>query len=261
MKVARAIVDARRESIATLVRRQGYLPVQDISRRFRISPATARRDLEELASQNRITRTHGGALSDFNREFASLDERRATEVDAKRAIGLAGAALVKPGMTLYIDAGTTPLAVAEALAAHPPRSLRVVTPSLSAAKVLGQVPGIEVRLPGGLYLGRQEMLAGPEAAKALRGWRFDLAFVGAEGLDHAGLHNSQADIVAVTRELTRLSERTVVCLTKSKVGSAGPVRVCPDLRGLTLLTDASAADLRRARVPIAGATCLTAKAT
>jgi len=258
MKVARAIVDARRESIATLVRRQGYLPVQDISRRFRISPATARRDLEELAAQNRITRTHGGALSDFNREFASLDERRSTEADAKRAIGRVGAELVKPGMTLYIDAGTTPLAVAEALASNPPRGLRVVTPSLSAAKALGRLPGVEVHLPGGLYLGRQEMLAGPEAAKALRGWRFDLAFVGAEGLDRDGLHNSQADIVAVTRELTRLSERTVVCLTRSKVGVGGPVRVAPDLRGLTLLTDADAPDLARAGVRLAGATRLHA---
>lgn len=258
MKVARAIVDARRESIATLVRRQGYLPVQDISRRFRISAATARRDLEELAAQHRITRTHGGALADFNRKFASLDERRATETDAKRAIGLAGAAMVRPGMTLYIDAGTTPLAVAEALAARPPRGLRVVTPSLSAAKALAEIPGIEVHLPGGLYLGRQEMLAGPEAAKALRAWRFDLAFVGAEGLDARGLHNSQADIVAVTRQLMRLSGRTVVCLTKSKIGVAGPVRVVADLRGLTLLSDAAPADLERARVPLGGGELATA---
>jgi DeoR/GlpR family transcriptional regulator of sugar metabolism len=259
VKVARHIVEARRESIASLVRQRGYLPIQVISQRFRISPATARRDLDELVSQRLLTRTHGGALSDFNRDFASLAERRTTETEAKRLIGLSAAAMVKSGMTLYIDAGTTPLAVAEAIASRPVSKLRVVTPSLSAAKALAAVPEIEVHLPGGLYLGRQEMLAGPQASKALRGWRFDLAFVGAEGINAKGIHNSQADIVAVTQTLLQLSGKVILCLTKSKVGMSGPVSVASTLKGFTLLTNATQADLVKASVPLSGAPCIFAR--
>ncbi len=256
MKVSRAVVEARRESIARLLASQGYLPVQDISHRFGISEATVRRDLVELASRQRLTRTRGGALNDFNRRFASVDERRATDAAAKSAIGRAAAALVPPGSTLYVDAGSTPLAVAEALVASGIAGLRVVTPSLAAAQVLAALPDAEVHVPGGLYLGRQQMVAGPGAAKALRGWTFDLAFVGAEGVDRDGIHNSQDDIVAVTHALLESSERVILCLTRSKLGRSGPVRVAPGLDGFHLLTDASPADLRRARVPLGDARLL-----
>lgn len=256
MKVSRAVVEARRESIARLLASQGYLPVHDISHRFGISEATVRRDLVELASRQRLTRTRGGALNDFNRRLASVDERRATDAAAKSAIGRAAAAIVTAGSTLYVDAGSTPLAVAEALVAAGISGLRVVTPSLAAAQVLAALPDAEVHVPGGLYLGRQQMVAGPGAAKALRGWTFDLAFVGAEGVDRDGLHNSQDDIVAVTHALLESSDRVVLCLTRSKLGRSGPVRVAPSLDGFHLLTDASAADLRRARVPLGGARLL-----
>ena len=75
MKVARHIIEARREAIAKLLSKVGYVPVLEICKQFNVSEATARRDLTELENQRRITRTHGGALSDFNRNFPPLDDR------------------------------------------------------------------------------------------------------------------------------------------------------------------------------------------
>lgn len=253
MKVARHIIEARRQSIATLVRERGYLPIQTISRQFRISPATARRDLDELVSQKLLTRTHGGALSEFNQQFASADERRKVEASAKRVIGAAGAAMVHPGMTVYIDAGTTPYAVAEALAVRRNSGVCVVTASLAVARLLGEIPEFEVHLTAGLYLGRQEMLAGPQVARSLRAWRFDLAFVGCEGLDADGVHNSHDDVVAVTHALLDIGSRVVVCAARSKVGTCAPVRVARSLDGYTLLTDASRDELAKAHVPLGDA--------
>ena len=65
MKVARHVIEARREAIAKLLGNVGYVPVLEICKQFNVSEATARRDLTELESQRRLTRTHGGALSDF----------------------------------------------------------------------------------------------------------------------------------------------------------------------------------------------------
>lgn len=258
VKVARHIVEARRQSIATLVRERGYLPIQTISRQFRISPATARRDLDELVSQKLLTRTHGGALSDFNRQFASADERRKVDAAAKRVIGAAGATMIHPGMTIYIDAGTTPFAVAEALAVRRTPGICVVTASLAVARLLGEIPEFEVHLTAGLYLGRQEMLAGPQVAQSLSAWRFELAFVGCEGLDADGVHNSQDDVVAVTHALRELGSRVVLCIARSKVGAHAPVRVAADLNGFTLLTDASRLELAKAHVPLGDAILIQA---
>ena len=87
MKVARHIIEARRESIAKLLSKVGYVPVVEICKQFNVSEATARRDLTELENQRRITRTHGGALSDFNRNFPPLDDRKVEDAEAKRKIG------------------------------------------------------------------------------------------------------------------------------------------------------------------------------
>lgn len=256
MKVARHIVEARRKSIASLVSERGYLPIQVISRQFKISVSTARRDIDELVNQKLLTRTHGGALSDFDRKFTPAGKRRLVDVDAKRSIGASAARLVRPGMTLYIDVGTTPLAVAEAIAARRLSGLCVVTASLAVARVLAEGPDVEVHIPSGMYLSHQDMVGGPEVAKSISGWQFDLAFVGAEGLDADGLHNSHPDIVAVTTTLTKISARTVVCLAKSKLGLRAPHRVVATLAGLTLATDATESELSGAGVRLDGGTLL-----
>jgi len=254
MKVARHIVEARRKSIAALVSERGYLPIQVISRQFKISISTARRDIDELVNQKVLSRTHGGALSEYDRKFSPADQRRVVDADAKRAIGSAAAAMSTAGMTIYIDGGTTPLAVAEALAARKLSGLCVVTVNLGVARVFTDIPDVVVHIPSGMYLGHQEMVGGPEVAKSIQGWRFDLAFVGAEGLDRDGLHNSHSDIVAVAKALAKISARIVVCLAKSKVGKSAPERVAQTLSGFTLVTDASLEELAKAGVKLDGGT-------
>ena len=48
-----------------------------------MSEATARRDLVVLAGRNQIVRTHGGALSEYNRRFPSFREREALHTDGQ----------------------------------------------------------------------------------------------------------------------------------------------------------------------------------
>ena len=56
MKVARHIIEARREAIAKLLSKVGYVPVLEICKQFNVSEATARRDLTELENQRRMQR-------------------------------------------------------------------------------------------------------------------------------------------------------------------------------------------------------------
>ena len=46
MKVARHIIEARREAIAKLLSKVGYVPVLEICKQFNVSEATARREWE-----------------------------------------------------------------------------------------------------------------------------------------------------------------------------------------------------------------------
>ena len=243
MKVARHIIEARREAIAKLLSKVGYVPVLEICKQFNVSEATARRDLTELESQRRITRTHGGALSDFNRNFPPLDDRKVEDAEAKRKIGNLAASRVKPGMTVYLDSGATSFFAAEAIASAGVADLQIVTTCLPTAQLISCLPGVEVYIPGGLFLTRHAMVAGDRTLEEVARWNFDVALLGAEGIDENGLWNSQRDISHQQREVIRRSDEVLICMNKIKLGRGGPCAVTRDVSPLFLVTDADAAEV------------------
>ena len=115
MRVAIDIVNARRERLRELIHVDGFLPVAEICRRLEISEATARRDLAVIAGEGHITRTRGGARANYNASFDSLAQRSHRARRPKEKIALAALALLPPKGTVFLDAGTTILAVARAL--------------------------------------------------------------------------------------------------------------------------------------------------
>ena len=109
------LAEQRRSLILDIVAEQGSVSVTELYRRLKVSRETIRRDITRLATENRLCKTHGGALSLDSREPA-FAERMSVNLPGKRAIGRVAAALVPDGASLIIDAGTTALCVAEALA-------------------------------------------------------------------------------------------------------------------------------------------------
>lgn len=247
MRVPRHIVEARRERLRTLVRHDGFLPLSEICRRLDISAATARRDLHAIEADGHIQRTYGGALADYNSSFASLGQRAKRSRSSKAAIARAALAQMPDEGTVYLDAGTTVLALAR-LVGHRPRRgpLTVVTNSLAIAAVLGGREDLSLHLLGGIYLHRQATLFGDSAVAALSGWKIDAAFLGAEGMDAAGIYNSHPEVVRLQQAVLSRSLRNHFCLDASKLGRTTPHRVSPWTKQARLITDASAAALSRA---------------
>ena len=54
--------EERRREILELLRSNGRVLVRDLSRHFRTSQITIRKDLESLHHEGQLERTHGGAL-------------------------------------------------------------------------------------------------------------------------------------------------------------------------------------------------------
>ena len=238
MRVPKHLVDRRREELHSLIRRDGFLPVNEICRRLGVSEATARRDLAAVEADGHITRTYGGALADYNSVFASLDERSGRARPAKARIAEKAVALVPRTGTIFLDAGTTIQAVARALAhrcdlAH----LVVVTNNLAAASVLGNTRGVELHVVGGEFLNRQAALMGPRAIKALGEWSFDAAFLGGEGMDAAGISNSHESVAAFQKSVLRHAKRVYFCLDASKLGKATPHHVAKWSQLTALISD------------------------
>jgi DeoR/GlpR family transcriptional regulator of sugar metabolism len=259
MRVPQHLVDRRREELRGLIRRDGFLPVAAICRRLRVSAATARRDLAAIEAGGHITRAYGGALADYNSSFASLSERLGRSGPAKARIAEKAAAQIPRTGTIFLDAGTTAQAVARALT-HRRNLTRLVvaTNSLAAAAVLGDMPGVELHVVGGMFLNRQAALMGARAIRALSHWTFDAAFLGGEAMDAAGISNSHASIAGFQQAVLRRTRRIIFCLDASKLGRATPHRVAAWHQLSTLITDATPRQLAAAGIKLAASRLLPA---
>lgn len=245
MRVPRQVVEARRSRLTELLLERGYLPISDLCEELGVSEATARRDLSALESEERITRTYGGALGEFNATFTSFRERLREGTDAKGSIARTAVSLVKRGMCIYLDAGTTAFAIAQELRRFRPENLTIVTNNLALLETLGSLSGAKTILLGGQLLERQSVLLGEEAVKAAASQKIDLAFLSAQGMNDEGLWNSQRDIIRLQQAVMKRAVRSCFCLDRSKLGRTAPERLVTWAKVGTLISNLSLPEFRQ----------------
>ena len=250
MKVPLHIVLARRERLAQIIEQHRYLPVKELCRRLEVSEATLRRDLAALVQEKKITRTYGGALSEFNERFPSFRERQNKGARAKAKIAAAALPFFEPGRTYFFDSGTTIFAIAEAFRDRPVTPVTIVTSNLPVGEILASIPGVQVFQLAGQLLHLQSTLLGETAQKSLEFWKFDVAFLSAEGMDGQGIWNSQAAIVEQQRVLINRTGRSVFCLDGSKLNRRAPHFLLPWPEVEFLLTDLSVEKLKSAGIEL-----------
>jgi DeoR family fructose operon transcriptional repressor len=256
-RVSKHVTDARRAKLRELLSEHTYLPLSEVCKALRISEATARRDLASLEDQQLIRRTHGGALSqgspalgEYEASFPTFEARRRDSALQKEAIATAAVGLLADGTTVFLDAGTTCFAAADALAGQRFRALTVVTHSIAAALRLARIEGITVHLLAGRLLPRQGAMFGPETLRSLSGYRFARALLSCEGFDAQGTLNSQDDVVQLQRAVIGASASVVHLLDRSKLDRQAPIRLAGWTGKDVLVTDAAASDLFKSHVPL-----------
>ena len=234
MKVPLHIVKARRERLAAMLAQHGYMPISELCSRLEVSEATARRDLAALVEEKKIKRTYGGAVSEFESRYPSFMERMDTSRRAKAQIAAAAVSYLSPGLTVFLDAGTTVYAIADAFRARPVTPMTIVTSNIPVGEMLASIPDVQVFLLAGQLLARQSTLLGEAAVKSLQFWRFDVAFLSAEGMDASGLWNSQTAIVEQQKVVIQRSTRAIFCLDGGKLNRQAPDILLP-WRGVEVL--------------------------
>ncbi|NKF30621.1 DeoR/GlpR transcriptional regulator, partial [Pseudomonas sp. BGM005] len=131
---------ARLNAILDLLAADGEVNVDELVERFGASAATTRRDLDSLAEQRLLTRTHGGAVAHDVAYELPIRYRSHQRTQQKASIAQAAAALVAPGMVVGLSGGTTTTAIAAALAARDDLSagpgITVVTNAVNIAAQL-----------------------------------------------------------------------------------------------------------------------------
>jgi len=207
----------RHEDILRILELRERVSVAELTDRLGVSEVTVRKDLSLLEEHGHLVRTRGGArLAQDRARLEPIERRLEARPDAKDAIGRYAARLVREGETLFLDSGSTCLALARAVRRM---DLRVVTNSLDVLNVLADSPSIVLHAIGGSFRRDARSYIGPLAVDAVQRFHFDRAFLGTSGLSLEGVFSSQNAIESdVKRAVIAQAARTIVLTDASKIG-------------------------------------------
>lgn len=218
--------EERQQRIAQALREHGRVEVARLAAEYQVSEDTVRRDLRQLAARGLVQKTHGGAVA-LHATVLPTAQRAALLTGAKRAIAAAAARHVQANDTLFIDGGTTTLALVQLLkGADAPRPLTVITHSLDVALAVSDEPQIRLVLAGGDWLPAPRIFVGEAALATVRTHRADIAFLGACALHpRAGLTAHDAQEARIKQAMVEGAARRIVLTDATKLDVVAPSAV------------------------------------
>jgi DeoR family transcriptional regulator of aga operon len=239
--------DKRAKEILRLLLSHGKTSVEELTRVFRTSPASVRRDLVRLEERGLVHRTHGGAMIAgqiyepfrFDSSFNVREGRFAAE---KKRIATAAAELVLDSETIGFTAGTTTTEIARELRMR--TGLRIITNAVNIGLELNSNNGPDTTLTGGcIRWAGAFSLIGPTALESLNAVVMDKVFIGVCGVDpEHGATVIEPEEAAVFRAMSRRAKQVIIVADSSKVGMTSPAVICPVSDIDILITDDGVSD-------------------
>jgi DeoR/GlpR family transcriptional regulator of sugar metabolism len=209
----------RRASIQRQLLLDGSVNVEALALELGVSVATIRRDLTALEDDGTVRRTHGGATTTASRGAdQAFALRESIDSEAKRLIAHAALELVETDQTLFMNDGSTILALAKELLASDV-SLTVVTPGINIATILSESPRIDAYLAGGLVRHKNRGTVGSFVEEMLCQINADVAFIAVESISlNEGVTFSYETDAKIARIMNKKAGKTVVLATARKLG-------------------------------------------
>ncbi|MEG3151057.1 DeoR/GlpR family DNA-binding transcription regulator [Sphingomonas sp. ZT3P38] len=210
--------EPRRMKMLAWFQEVGSARVRDLAEAFAVSEVTIRQDLERLETEGHIVREHGGAyLKSVPQQVRAMALHHLVNMDAKRRIGRAAAALVEDGETIILDSGSTTTELAMNLADR--QHLTVITNALNIALVLGAMPTCTVHMPGGQFKAPTLSLSGERSADYFTGLFAQKLFLATAAVSfEAGLTFPALADITVKRAMIETASRVYLLADSSKIG-------------------------------------------
>jgi DeoR/GlpR family transcriptional regulator of sugar metabolism len=207
---------------------------------FEVSEDAIRRDLRALAAEGRCRRVYGGALP-LAKAAAPMRARMEDGRDRKHALGRKAATLIRPRQFVFLDSGSTNLALVD----HLPEDadLTIATNSVEIAAAASRRPDLRLIVIGGAVDHGVGGCIDGTATLSLAKLNIDLGVIGACAASaSAGVSAHDPYDAAFKRALLAASRERLVLATSDKLGARAPHRVAElkEIDTFVLEHDASA---------------------
>lgn len=227
------LAEERQQLILQMLKENNVVKIQEICELTNCSESSARRDLQLLEERGLLIRIHGGAKikHSLQREL-DMSGKASKYINEKAKVAQLAASLVQKEDVIYLDAGTTTLAMIPYLKLA---DLTVVTNGVMHASLLAD-QNVKTILVGGELKNTTKAIIGVKAVSSLAELRFNKAFIGINGIHpRYGFTTPDPDEAAVKKTAMAQSEECFIVADPSKFDNVSFVKVA-DLSLATIIT-------------------------
>lgn len=218
-----------------------FVRLDDLVSLLDTSESTVRRDLDELESERKLHRVHGGAeLPHSLQEEFTNQQKSIKNIQEKMLVAKKAASLISNDDVVFVDAGTTNELLLGYLSQD---NLTVVTNSIHhAAKLVDK--NIQTIIIGGHVKKSTDASIGAVAYEQIKQLNFDKAFLGINGIDEEFLTTPDMEEAVIKKTVVENARKLYVVTDSSKIGRVSFAKV-DKIENATIITNQSSGALMK----------------
>lgn len=226
----------RHQKLLQILEEKKSIDIHYLRNALKVSEPTIRNDLRFLESEGKLQRTHGGATLQIKTNEVSYSQRAVINQTEKARIGKAAVQWIAPGETVFLDAGSTIMALASQLPSG--FDFNAVTTALHIALEAGKQTNVSVHLIGGMLQPSLQEVVGPKAIQGIKEIHAHKVFLSISGLDLTkGITENHVFSAEVKKAMIEASDQVIVLADSNKMDKVFFADVLPLNEVDVLITD------------------------
>lgn len=227
----------RRNLIMEKLQTERRVVVSELSRMFKVSEETIRRDLERMEKDGLVTKSYGGAILNENNNIdLPFNVRKNRNVSGKQKIAELIAAQINDGDHIMLDASSTAVFIAKAIKNK--KDITLITNSIEILIELNDVENWHILSTGGILKQGSLALVGPHTDKMIHSFHVDKAIISCKGIDLDKGFTDSSEMHAETKStMLECANEKILAVDSSKFDKISFTKI-DDLNHLTkIVTD------------------------
>ncbi len=231
------LTEERRSKIVEIVNSKKAVSVNELVEILDTSAATIRRDINALNASKQLIKVFGGATAmsslDVNTKEDTVSLKALKNVNEKDNISKYAANLIQDNDFVYIDAGTTTLAMIDYIDNY--KAKYITNGVVHAKKLIDK--GLETIMIGGRLKKSTEAVVGPDCVEIIKKYHFTKAFMGTNGISiRAGFTTPDVDEAMIKTEAIRHAYMAYVLADHTKFDQINSVTFA-EINDCCIITD------------------------
>jgi len=230
----------RYRQILEIIEEKGFVSVSELSKQMKVSGETIRRDFSYLEKQNKLIKTHGGAVSIHQRtEAKSLDIRNDECTEQKDELSQYALRLINEDDIIAIDSGSTAIQFCKKIAKNFSK-LTVITNHTDVAHCFKDCKNYTIIVCGGYFIPEENAFYGDIATDFLERLHVSKAFVFPSAISlKNGISSCNPKLAGVQKTYFKIADKIIILADSRKFESTGFIKLADVTPLCTFVTDKS----------------------